>query len=497
MPQPTVKEGAKRVEVPKKEPAILSINFVDKDNRTLPGTSIQYVNLPQDKKYVDVTNGPVKHITQLGQKLKFKVKFNQEGSYKFKVKLEPKKDSKGVSKNVEYTAAEKGRNTNFKYQEKEKEYTTDSNGEKVIDISDTIFVTPAGGDVFILSATATEGKKNTMTLEIITERMMYYAEFKMPVIKNDCAQNLNIFKEEYKKHGIIFQGLPPVTLTKDRANIGKKEQDTFKEEVQDAYKNSTVKDKDPYCIAVAYTGHLAVKDEKQEIPVRVTGGSETPVTVDIRYNKEKHYLWNNIDSDDWFVDCYFVADGAINAMLDFFAVSDTFGYGRHPISKSKITLNSPAAGSNRVSIDISSLPKEKGTITLTVNCVSYMRGGLSFGGTNIIAICTRGNWKTQTTQEQNNIIVHEAGHQINMVTDGDSTKKLPDKTPNYYIGKGHQGHHCNTGLTNSQKAKTEYKTSEDTSSQCVMYGATNGKSAFCPECAKAVKKMDLSKGVKK
>jgi hypothetical protein len=31
-------------------------------------------------------------------------------------------------------------------------------------------------------------------------------------------------------------------------------------------------------------------------------------------------------------------------------------------------------------------------------------------------------------------------------------------------------------------------------SKCVMYGQTNGNSAFCPHCTKSAKKQDISNG---
>ena len=71
---------------------------------------------------------------------------------------------------------------------------------------------------------------------------------------------------------------------------------------------------------------------------------------------------------------------------------------------------------------------------------------------------------------------------------------LPDKSPYYYDrNKGHAGTHCHYDIAAGQ---ARYDSSSDRSnSKCVMYGATNGKSAFCAECAKILKKVDLKNGV--
>lgn len=111
-----------------------------------------------------------------------------------------------------------------------------------------------------------------------------------------------------------------------------------------------------------------------------------------------------------------------------------------------------------------------------------MQGGLSFGGTNIVAICTRGWRRTKNTADRNQTIIHEVGHQLGMVSNGSG--KLPDKTPNHYIGKGYVGDHCHTSLS---ATLASYSNSTGT---CVMFGTTNGISTFCGDCAKTIKKID-------
>jgi type VI secretion system secreted protein VgrG len=76
------------------------------------------------------------------------------------------------------------------------------------------------------------------------------------------------------------------------------------------------------------------------------------------------------------------------------------------------------------------------------------------------------------------------GHKVGMVPDGTTL----DATPNQYTGKGHVGSHCHTGLA----VLATYSGVDG--STCVMFGATNGLSAFCADCARAAKKVDLSAG---
>ena len=73
--------------------------------------------------------------------------------------------------------------------------------------------------------------------------------------------------------------------------------------------------------------------------------------------------------------------------------------------------------------------------------------------------------------------IHETGHFIGMVAAGQST---------HYTGKGHQGPHCNTGLSAADKAAVSYSGMSGT---CVMFGesATSRLPKFCSVCDPSVR----------
>jgi hypothetical protein len=469
---------------PRTERAAHSISSIEllRGDTAQAGTVVQYVNIKRDAKYVDGTN--ITELDSLGQKLRLKVKFDKPGRFKFKVKLTLDNLSNAI-----YSSAEKSRNPNFKYSEDEIEFSTDSNGEKIID-ANKIFVTPAGGDIFTVSAKDEEGNEVTAAAKVKTARMMYYVEAKMNGLTS-IASNLSIFTGEYNKHEVLFNNLPDINIA-HICNIGSNtDSNTFKNRIKTAYA-STGQAKDPYCIIIGYTDHLAVKEANKPINVpNVTVGNATPVTVPIEDSSGKKYsLWNNIvPGEGWFVECYFIKDGGTNA-------------NKITIDESKCTaVSRPGYASDDcedVNIDVSSLPAETGTITLKVNWVNKMRAGLSFN-TNIVAICTRSWWRNKNNSDQCQTIIHEVGHQLEMVPNPSSiyhTKKLLDKGGYHYDdSKGrHVGDHCHYDIAVGQ---TRYDSATDRSnSKCVMYGSTNGKSAFCVECAKAMRKVDLAGGVK-
>jgi hypothetical protein len=144
-----------------------------------------------------------------------------------------------------------------------------------------------------------------------------------------------------------------------------------------------------------------------------------------------------------------------------------------------------------VRIDVRELPAGRGVITLVVNWVDRMRAGLSFGG-NAVCVCSRAWWQDIREAEQNQVLVHEVGHQIGMVAN--STGILPDKVSTHYDdAKGHVGDHCHQGIAAGQ---ARYDSDADAAaSRCVMYGQTNGRIAFCANCAPAVRKVDISNAI--
>jgi hypothetical protein len=67
---------------------------------------------------------------------------------------------------------------------------------------------------------------------------------------------------------------------------------------------------------------------------------------------------------------------------------------------------------------------------------------------------------------------------------------LPD-VPTFYQKKGHNGYHCHCGVGD----KPQYDATDRNNAQCIMFGAiAQNTDAFCQECLKAIKKIDLGNG---
>jgi hypothetical protein len=465
-----VKVGAER---------IARIVFLNSDG-TEANSVKQFVNLSRSDSVVD--GKVVPNVDRAGAKVRLKVHFNKPGAHRFTVKCEP------LGGNAQYSPGELARNARFAYQKEQKSYTTESDGSLTLPLED-FFVSAAGKDKYVFRATDASGVTvSTGNLEV--HRLIYYIELKMRSLTS-CAASLALLERVYTKHHIKLVKLPAVDMAY-MPNIGANDDVTFQANARRAYSKSSAAGKQPHVIAIAYTGHLAVKRKNfhaQSSLVTVGPGS-SPALISIATQPslrsifgESFFLWQGlVPGESWFVSATFIKAGGFAAD----AIS---------IPPEKCTpLPSSSAIPQRASavrIDVSALPHGTGTIELVVDVVERMRGGLSFPGGNLICICTKVWWSTIDEKMQNEVIAHELGHMLGMVTDGSG--KLPDRAASLYDdAKGHHGNHCFYGLSANQ---ARYDSSSDLiRAKCVMYGAANHISDFCVNCAPAVCKVDLSDG---
>ena len=461
-----------------KKAKLIQVELLDgAEDRFLPKNGSQFVNLDRDNKWVD--NKSVTSLGRLGYKPKIYVKFDLPGVSEFTLKAIPD------GSNVAYTDDEKTRNSLFKFIEEEKTYQTESSGELVI--SDA-FLSVGGKSTFHFEVKDTQGT-TLQTKKLKTLRKIFVQEIKMTGdAGKSAASSISTVEAEYKKQGFVVESLTEKTIP-EMENIGANDSATYKSAVKTAYQSSDGKKKEPFTLVVGYTSHLAVKTSgrqlsKVNVPV---GPGSSSITINVAGPGKTNpaiktkYLWQKIvTGESWFESATFEdpTSGVVTVIDE-----------KHCTA---IPVNgaNPNA-SSQVKIDVSKLPRGTGKITLTLTWVDRMRAGLSFGGSNLICVCTKAWWKNKTAAQQNEVIVHEMGHKIGMVPGG--TGNLPDKTDTFYdSSKGHVGTHCHHGIPAGQ---ARYDAAADaTLSDCVMYGSTNSHSAFCEHCAVAAKKQDINSG---
>ncbi len=458
---------------PLQDANIVSVAWLDGADDKEVASADQWVNLPKEDKFVDGTD--VKNKDRLGMKPRLKVKFDKEGSHSFKIKLlEP-------TGTDAYTDDEKGRNGNFKYTEAEKSLTTDADGTKIVE--DALSLVAGGGYEFKAEAKDAKGKKVT-TGNLTTKRLFWYVEAKMTGLASVLSSTADV-ESEFGNHHMTLKKLAALSIDRQH-NIGDNtDSGTLSTNVNNAVDGSAAaKEKKPYLLTVAYTDHLAVKNAgvtiskdnvetgagkpAAVIPV-VAAGLLSPYTVKTRY------LWHDIvPGEGWFVEAKFHKDGG----------------GVEDIPEDKVSHQGDGDYWSDVEVDVTGLSAGRGKIEVKVNVVDRMRGGLALGGANQTCVCTRSWWANRAEGKQKRTIIHEMGHKVGMVADGTGNK--PDKVSTQYSGKGHAGSHCYEGCAAGQD---NYATTANTdASDCVMFGSSNDKLAFCSNCEKAVKKLDINSG---
>ncbi len=460
-------------------PEITSVALIDADNAEVSGGE-QIVNLPAEDKWVDAEQGITSKF-RLGPALKVKVNFSLPGAHSFKLRLVPGDD------NLVYTDPELGRNARFKHQTEEKTYSTGGDGTKVIEPGD-IFISVAGGQSFKLEAENPATGTVVESGEIVSKRLGYVVPVLMEGM-DATVLGLSGVYSEFANHGLQLVELPLVRIP-SQPNIGSDaETNQFKAACKTAFNGSSGAAKKPYALTLGFTEHLAVKHanvdlvltgwpvgpEDQgglnaEIPVEATGLREGDEALSSRA------LWQNlVPGEGWYVTGSYTPEDGGAAVPITEAMCTPI-----PVDPSRPDLCFD------VEVDTSTLPVGVGTLRLRVNVVDRMRAGLAFDG-NLACACLKAWWQDQSSDEIMRAVIHEIGHKVDMVTDG--TGKKPDRVPTHYIDRGHVGDHCHNGLP----LQDSYS-GVSSGNICVMFGTITDQDAFCPDCAKAVKKMDLTAG---
>ncbi len=159
-------------------------------------------------------------------------------------------------------------------------------------------------------------------------------------------------------------------------------------------------------------------------------------------------------------------------------------------------------------------------LTIEAEVLTYAGGINGFSSGNqgqgaLVAIARSHFHQLRDAAEMNQTIVHELGHKINFTT-GPEPPSAPlapgatapanlskflylDASPFHYVARGHNGGHCFYDAVpdaGGPAAPALVPSFSQYGGKCVMFGAghTRRSIAFCPDCAKRIKKADLETG---
>jgi hypothetical protein len=263
-----------------------------------------------------------------------------------------------------------------------------------------------------------------------------------------------------------------------------------------AYRNSGAPDIEPYAVAVLFVDQIATK---REILHEVSNFQRGTLPISLNFP-----LWRNMGpGQTWFISGRFTPNNSV--------------WG-DPIDIEESSITTVASGGNsnnhrQINVDVDrsvfrvletrfrreEVPdRAPGTLALRLNVVDRFINGYAMtqpdSRVNIIVIATRCRWEARPREEMIKTIVHELGHKIGMVADGDPVTNCIcdlDRIGTWYNLHNHSGPHCYQGIATPIPADMRGQPGT-----CVMYGEGRPEKSnrFCADCSEAVKKVDISRG---
>jgi hypothetical protein len=450
-------------------PHIVSVEFLEGDSgAAVSASSYQWVNLPRDSQWVDGEH--VTSIDRLGRQPRVRVTFSQPGSHVFLLRLL-------CTSNSPYSDEEQSRNAAFRHTTEERSYVTDSDGTKIVDDFE---LSVRGGIHWQIQARDNSNTIHHFSEYLEARRLVYYQVIAME--GTPVPTSFDTYEGSVQRHGLELRRLGRTTMRRF-ANVGNdSEKDATSDEARRVYERACANRKEPHILAIVFTDHLAVQNANQRFTnpnVMAGPGRSTMFRIRGRglrrpYTTTDHFLWIDINEDDWFVSCKFTAQAG----------------GEYNIPKDRcrpIMVEGSSSRANCVHVDLSALPSEAGRLEMRVNWVDRMRGGLSFSGSNLILIATRVWWNNKSAASQNEAMVHETGHKLGMVPTG--ADNGPPRHSMQYTHHGHVGSHCHAGVPEANDYSPLHS-----QAQCVMFGGLSGHSRFCHLCGPQVSKVDIHAG---
>jgi hypothetical protein len=447
----------------------------------------QWVNLKRKTQFVedDITTED-----RLSPEVKFEAKFKMAKLANFKVRVQP------LGNPAQYTAAELGRNANFKLR-RTAAFPKPDGSETLLT---KVYALPcAGGNRFQIEAKY-KGKVVTSQHVLIAQRKLFYQILSM---KGISPHNVSGMEQDYwnpgKNYYIKLQEKAPRNTIDFIKTI---HQDNYIDFIRAAKAGYSLEPRRPYAFTLVFSNLIAdydtynhAEDINLELPSRVfTWKPDAPAKALVPY-----HIWYEMDPAHDARRYWLAANRSKFVAADGTVV---------PIDDSDLEVVGPPAyalgGYKKIEIQTAKLrnylSSRKGVLKLDLDLriVAGWTLGFSFNEINLITVANYVEWQPTDAAGRAQTLNHEMGHKVGMTASGMGF--LPDAPGTYYKDGpinygGHRGPHCSQGTT--------YSASTDSWSGapgCVMFGANGAWSGgtlhltpkeYCPNCEKIVRKVDV------
>lgn len=452
------------------------------------GAHLQYVNFPTaEERWKD--EEVLRSLDRQTDKPKVRVKFSSAKAHPFTVTVKPD------PRNLPYSSTEKSRHPKYVEPQATRKfsYTTNLDGTYVVDD----IMVPAGGLNVYTFEVRDSNDQLIMTETIETVRRFYIQEIVLPGTRaNTPVGNIRPAITEFARHGVDVVQLPRVTgPVTGNVDFNGASEAQFKATARACYANSAGAAREPFVLAICHVESLAVRDHYAQplIMNSVAGPNEAATMIPLSNGQGGYYhLWLGIDNRPWYIEASFKYEDAEGNVVSI-PLPENDRVRPMPADQAKPNI------AQHVVVRMNNLTPTRieGEIHIKVHMMTESAAGLAWNNGNLIAVAARNPFELNDEAYQLETLVHEIGHQVGMSPsgpnwsaspNGDATHDLTklDKVTHYYAL---WGNHCHFGQPVMPVEQYVYHVGD-----CVMYGADTTSIRFCPACARAAKKADMSFG---
>jgi hypothetical protein len=469
---------------------VVAVGFTNQPDSTdlFGGARNQYVNLTL--KRVRRGDPELDSDNQLGHTPPFMVRISPPCARTVRVKLDRTLNRDGFPAGSSRLSARERGLTHLQYARTERSYTTDENGELLVE--EGLPISALGGGQFRIKA-ALDGQgwvEGSNSVKVM--RRVYLRPVRSYAAGKDTAYGaMSAIRGQLGSLGIEVKR---VTST-DAGHLGVVEEANLATPLETlggrALNSSTehIRDLKPNSVAVIIGEFIddSITMRSYHVDVPRGGDGQFPATVDVLLQLSasgETLQYVNVPLDDG---------------SSFGADSNVRGGGRtEPLVAAQVT--GLGSFSRQLTVNLAAVSPRFPTapalrVTLRVKTIDGWAVGWAYTSFPTIYLNMR-DPNTDTVLSPTRaeaLMVHELGHKLHLVASGEAGQ--PDLQPHHYPtrhdGTTHVGPHCSHGVP----AGTRLNTPEARrASDCTMWGALKGVTVFCDECKTSLRKVDLAGG---
>ena len=468
---------------------VVAVGFTDQPGSKdlFGGARKQYVNLTL--KRVRQGDAELDSDNQIGHTPPFMVRISPPCARTVRIKLHRTLNRGGFPNGSSTLSARERGLTHLQYARSERSYTTDANGELLVEPG--LPISALGGGEFRVKA-ALDGQgwvEGSNSVKVM--RRVYLRPVRSYAAGKSTAYGaMSAIRGQLSGLGIEVKRV----TSSNGGHLGVIEQNQLATPLHtmgNRALNSTterIRDLKPYSVAVIIGEFIddAITMRSFQVDVNRGGDGQFPATAVVRLRASSagvttQYTHVPLDDGSSFGSC-------------------SVGAGANVQPLGAATVSNMGSFAQRLTVDISSVTAsfagvQTVRVTLRVKVIDGWAVGWAYNHHPVIYLNMR-DPNTDGVLSPNlaeALMVHELGHKLHLAASGEAGQ--PDLQAHHYPtghdGTSHVGPHCSHGVPADTNLNTPAATA---AADCTMWGALEGFTNFCSECRTSLRKVDLAGG---